>query len=87
MCKPLPHLIHATRCRFLALSVTYMVIFIVVGSAIQLKFFLLNNYGIQIIFYFVFLNNQVAWTFLTATIFSKTKTATGTRPGTQNLSS
>lgn len=55
-----------------------MIIFMVVGSAIQLNFFLLNDYGIQIIFYFVFLNNQVAWTFLTATIFSKTKTATGT---------
>lgn len=61
---------------FLVLSIIYMVCFVGFGSAIGLKFFRLNDYSIQIVFYFIYINLQIALGFLAATAFSDVKTAT-----------
>lgn len=61
---------------FLLLSCMYGILTILVGSAINLKIFRLNNYAIQIIFYFIFLNSQVALGFLLSTFFSNIRTVT-----------
>lgn len=42
-----------------------------------LKFFLVNDYSIQFVFYFIYINLQVALAFLVAAFFSNVKTATG----------
>ncbi|KAF2315949.1 hypothetical protein GH714_040744 [Hevea brasiliensis] len=41
-----------------------------------LKFFTLNDYGIQIVFYFIYINLQISVAFLVAAFFSNVKTAT-----------
>eukprot|EP01052_Picozoa_sp_SAG31_P019455 SAG31_NODE_1418_length_8439_cov_20.075540_2_plen_110_part_00 len=46
------------------------------GNVIQLSFFTRNSTGVQFVFYFIFGNLQISWTFLVSTVFSKTKTAT-----------
>eukprot|EP01018_Ginkgo_biloba_P024057 Gb_37630 [translate_table: standard] len=61
---------------FLVLSIVYMVCFVLFGTAIGLKFFRLNDYSIQFVFYFIYINLQIALGFLAATMFSKVKTAT-----------
>ncbi|XXG81173.1 hypothetical protein AAC387_Pa09g1870 [Persea americana] len=61
---------------FFLISSIYMIWFAVMGSVVGLEIFLLNNYTIQLVFYFVYLNLQVAFTFLAATVFSDVKTAT-----------
>ncbi|KAK7292227.1 hypothetical protein RIF29_08003 [Crotalaria pallida] len=63
---------------FLALSVIYMLCFVIFGSLIGLKFFILNDYSIQFVFYFIYVNLQVSLAFLVATMFSNVKTATVT---------
>lgn len=63
-------------CYFLALSIVYMFCFILFGSIIGLKFFRLNSYTIQLVFYFVYMNLQIALGFLASTIFSNVRTAT-----------
>lgn len=42
-----------------------------------LKFFTLNYYSLQSVFYFVFINLQIALAFFLAAFFSDVKTATG----------
>jgi hypothetical protein len=42
-----------------------------------LKFFTLNDYSIQFVFYFIFINLQIALAFLAAAMFSNVKTASG----------
>jgi len=42
-----------------------------------LKFFTLNAYSIQLVFYFIYINLQIALAFLVSAFFSNTKTATG----------
>lgn len=42
-----------------------------------LKFFTLNDYSIQFVFYFTFVNLQIVLAFLTAAFFSNVKTAEG----------
>ncbi|KAL8465014.1 hypothetical protein ACS0TY_034480 [Phlomoides rotata] len=61
---------------FLALSTIYMTCFVIFGSVIGLKFFTLNDYGIQFAFYFLYINLQVSLAFLVADLFSNVKTAT-----------
>ncbi|MCO5597007.1 hypothetical protein L7F22_051079 [Adiantum nelumboides] len=61
---------------FLALSIVYMFSFILFGSLIGLKFFRLNSYSLQVVFYFIYLNLQIACGFLAATFFSNVRTAT-----------
>ncbi|KAH6797363.1 ABC2-like protein 6 [Perilla frutescens var. hirtella] len=61
---------------FLAISLIYMICFVVFGSGIGLKFFTLNDYSIQFVFYFLYINLQVSLAFLVADLFSNVKTAT-----------
>uniref|UniRef100_A0A1D1XY01 ABC transporter A family member 7 n=1 Tax=Anthurium amnicola TaxID=1678845 RepID=A0A1D1XY01_9ARAE len=60
---------------FLFISSVYMLLFVVFGSLIGLKFFKLNDYSIQFVFYFLFINLQIVLAFLAATFFSDVKTA------------
>ncbi|KAK9090674.1 hypothetical protein Sjap_023851 [Stephania japonica] len=62
---------------FLFISSAYMICFVVFGSVIGLKFFRLNDYSIQFVFYFIYINLQIAISFLVATFFSNVKTASG----------
>ncbi|GJZ90411.1 ABC transporter A family member 7-like protein [Tanacetum coccineum] len=60
---------------FLAISLVYMFCFVAFGSAVGLKFFTLNDYTIQFVFYFFYVNLQIALAFLVAALFSNVKTA------------
>ncbi|XP_076893261.1 ABC transporter A family member 7-like [Bidens hawaiensis] len=60
---------------FLAISLFYMFCFVVFGSAVGLKFFTLNDYSVQFVFYFIYINLQISLAFLVAAIFSNVKTA------------
>lgn len=89
---------------FLALSIVYMLCFVIFGSLIGksatsvtifflsffpflfdttawffsgLNFFTMNDYSIQFVFYFIYINLQIALAFLLASVFSNVKTATG----------
>ncbi|WJX95489.1 Phospholipid-transporting ATPase abca7, variant 2 [Trifolium repens] len=63
---------------FLVLSVFYMLCFVIFGSVLGLKFFTLNDYSIQFVFYFIYINLQISLAFLLASFFSNVKTATVT---------
>ncbi|BBN10058.1 ABC-2 type transport system ATP-binding protein [Marchantia polymorpha subsp. ruderalis] len=65
-----------TYAYFLALSLVYFFFFVALGSAVGLKFFRLNSYSMQFVFFFIYMNLQIALSFLVATIFQNTKTAT-----------
>ncbi|XP_038985168.1 ABC transporter A family member 7-like isoform X2 [Phoenix dactylifera] len=60
---------------FLFLSSAYVLSFVILGSVIGLKFFTLNDYSIQFVFYFTSINLQIVLAFLTAAFFSNVKTA------------
>ncbi|KAL7098748.1 hypothetical protein ACP275_09G037200 [Erythranthe tilingii] len=60
---------------FLAISSIYMLCFVIFGSAIGLNFFRLNDYSIQFVFYFLYINLQICLAFLVADWFSHVKTA------------
>lgn len=55
--------------------ILYIIIFLVFGSAIGLKMFTLNSYGIQIILYLLFGINMIALAFLLSCLFSSSRTA------------
>ncbi|KAM0906093.1 hypothetical protein ACQ4PT_017043 [Festuca glaucescens] len=61
---------------FFALSAVYMIVFIIFGSLIGLRFFTANDYNIQIVFFFIYINLQIALAFFTASFFSSVKIAT-----------
>ncbi|RDX64090.1 ABC transporter A family member 8 [Mucuna pruriens] len=61
---------------FLALSIVYMLCFVIFGSVIGLKFFTMNDYSIQFVFFFIYINLQISLAFLLASLFSNVKTAT-----------
>lgn len=42
-----------------------------------LKFFTINDYSIQFVFYFIYMNLQIAAAFLVASMFSNVKACTG----------
>ncbi|CAJ2664517.1 unnamed protein product [Trifolium pratense] len=63
---------------FLALSMIYMSCFVIFGSILGFKFFTLNDYSIQFVFYFIYINLQISLAFLLASFFSNVKTATVT---------
>ena len=60
---------------FLFIYCCYILILLIVGSAINLKFFRLTNYGLQIIFFFVWGNCLIACAFLASVFFTNAKTA------------
>ncbi|KAK7354195.1 hypothetical protein VNO80_19654 [Phaseolus coccineus] len=61
---------------FLAISIVYMLCFVIFGSVIGLNFFTMNDYSIQFVFYFIYINLQIVLAFLLASAFSNVKTAT-----------
>ncbi|KAM3316743.1 hypothetical protein ACQJBY_034716 [Aegilops geniculata] len=61
---------------FFALSALYMILFVTFGSLIGLGFFTTNDYSIQIVFYFIYINLQIALAFFAASFFSSVKIAT-----------
>ncbi|XP_021733807.1 ABC transporter A family member 10-like [Chenopodium quinoa] len=60
---------------FVIVSLIYMLCFVAVGSLLGLSFFRLNDYSIQFVFYFVYINLQVSVAFLATGLFSNIKTA------------
>ncbi|CAH9126171.1 unnamed protein product [Cuscuta epithymum] len=60
---------------FLAISSIYMLCFVIFGSLIGLKFFTLNDYSIQLVFYLIYINLQIAVAFLVAALFNNVRTA------------
>lgn len=60
---------------FLFIYCCYILILLIVGSAINLQFFRLTNYGLQIIFFFVWGNCLIAFAFLASVFFTNAKTA------------
>ncbi|KAL3716507.1 hypothetical protein ACJRO7_008153 [Eucalyptus globulus] len=61
---------------FLCISSIYMLCFVIFGSVIGLNFFTLNDYSMQFVFYFIYINLQISLAFLVAAFFSSVKTAT-----------
>ncbi|KAI7982872.1 ABC transporter A family member 12 [Camellia lanceoleosa] len=51
------------------------VMFCVIWLSYRLKFFTLNDYSIQFVFYFIYVNLQISLAFLVASIFANVKTA------------
>ncbi|KAB1216655.1 ABC transporter A family member 8 [Morella rubra] len=60
---------------FLLISLVYMLSFVIFGSVIGLKFFTLNDYSLQFVFYFIYVNLQISLAFLAAAMFSNVKTS------------
>jgi ABC-type multidrug transport system fused ATPase/permease subunit len=60
---------------FLVFSTVYMIIFVIFGSIIGVNFFKINNYSIQFVFFFSFINLQIVLAFLASSFFSKVNTA------------
>eukprot|EP00245_Coleochaete_scutata_P004463 TRINITY_DN17100_c0_g1_i1.p1 TRINITY_DN17100_c0_g1~~TRINITY_DN17100_c0_g1_i1.p1 ORF type:complete len:988 (-),score=185.09 TRINITY_DN17100_c0_g1_i1:153-3116(-) len=61
---------------FLVLSSAYMFLLVLLGSAMNLKFFRINSYSIQFAFYFIFINNQIAFSFFFSSFFKFSRPAT-----------
>ncbi|EEF52145.1 abc transporter, putative [Ricinus communis] len=61
---------------FLVISLLYMLVFVIFGSSVGLKIFYMNDYSIQFVFYFLYINLQISMGFLLAALFSYVKTAT-----------
>ncbi|KAL1210259.1 ABC transporter A family member 4 [Cardamine amara subsp. amara] len=60
---------------FLSISTLYIVCLMIFGSAIGLKFFRYNDYSMQFIFYFLYINLQISIAFLLSSAFSRAETA------------
>ncbi|XP_065877086.1 ABC transporter A family member 8-like isoform X2 [Euphorbia lathyris] len=60
---------------FLLISLMYVIVLVIFGSLVGLKFFMLNDYSLQFVFYFIYINLQIAMAFLVAALFSHVKTA------------
>ncbi|XP_068649278.1 ABC transporter A family member 8-like [Aristolochia californica] len=64
-----------TYAYFLIISSVYMTCFVLFGSMLGLNSFRLNDYTVQLVFYFVYMNLQIAFAFIASTFFSEVKTA------------
>ncbi|XP_068649279.1 ABC transporter A family member 7-like [Aristolochia californica] len=60
---------------FLFISSIYMFWFFLLGSAIGLEIFQRNSYSVQLLFFFVYINLQITFAFLAASVFSDARTA------------
>ncbi|ESQ45797.1 hypothetical protein EUTSA_v10011038mg [Eutrema salsugineum] len=60
---------------FLAISTLFIICLMIFGSAIGLKFFRINDYSLQFVFYFLNINLQISIAFLISSAFSKVETA------------
>ncbi|KAG2425810.1 hypothetical protein HXX76_013435 [Chlamydomonas incerta] len=61
---------------YLILYVIYMIIFMVFGAGVGLEIFRRTSIGIQIIFYFLFGNNMIAFSFVLSSLFGSSRTST-----------
>ncbi|XP_031488370.1 ABC transporter A family member 7-like [Nymphaea colorata] len=61
---------------FLFISFVYMFGFVFFGSIIGLDFFRVNDYSLQFVLYFIYINLQIMLAFLASSVFSDVKTAT-----------
>ncbi|KAH7657402.1 Sulfate-transporting ATPase protein [Dioscorea alata] len=64
-----------TYAYFLLISSLYILVFILFGSFLGLKIFTLNDYSVQSVFYFIYINLQIALAFFSSIFFSEVKTA------------
>lgn len=60
---------------YLVLYILYIAVFIAIGSAVDLGIFRLTDYSIQIVFYFLFGNLQIAFAFMLSSLFRSSMTA------------
>ncbi|KAK3156341.1 hypothetical protein QOZ80_2AG0105930 [Eleusine coracana subsp. coracana] len=67
-----------TYCYFLILSLLYVLFLVIFGSVVDLKLFRLNDYRVQFVVYFAYINLQISFAFLVATYFSDVRIATVT---------
>ncbi|KAF0936072.1 hypothetical protein E2562_038568 [Oryza meyeriana var. granulata] len=65
-------------CYFFLLSLLYVMSFTLFGSVLGLRFFRLNDYSLQFVYYIAYMNLQISFAFLMATCFSSVRTATVT---------
>ncbi|XP_052143913.1 ABC transporter A family member 8-like [Oryza glaberrima] len=65
-------------CYFFLLSLLYVMSFTLFGSVLGLRFFRLNDYSVQFVYYFAYMNLQISFAFLMASCFSSVRTATVT---------
>ncbi|KAK4719446.1 hypothetical protein R3W88_017784 [Solanum pinnatisectum] len=65
-----------TYAYFLLISSLYMFGFVAFGSLLGISIFLRNAFSIQFVFYFIYINLQIACAFLLAGFFKDVKTAT-----------
>ncbi|XP_015688864.2 ABC transporter A family member 10-like [Oryza brachyantha] len=65
-------------CYFFLLSLLYVMSFTLFGSVLGLRFFRLNDYSLQFVYYSAYMNLQISFAFLMATCFSSVRTATVT---------
>ncbi|XP_037433265.1 ABC transporter A family member 7-like [Triticum dicoccoides] len=61
---------------FFSLSVVYIIMLVIFGSLIGLRFFTTNDYGIQFVFYLIHIKMQTALAFFTSSFFSSVEIAT-----------
>jgi len=52
-----------------------IILFVIIGSAVGLKYFIKNSYGVQAIFYILYGQVQMAFTFFLSSLFSNSRTA------------
>ncbi|KAF8691503.1 hypothetical protein HU200_040649 [Digitaria exilis] len=62
-------------CYFFLLSLLYMFFLVFFGSCAGIKLFTLNDYRVQFVVYFAYMNLQISFAFLMATYFSNVRTA------------
>ena len=59
------------------LSLSLLLVVLSTGLFAGLKFFTSNDYSIQLVFYFIYINLRISLAFLVAAVFSNVRTATG----------
>ncbi|KAF5178760.1 Abc transporter a family member [Thalictrum thalictroides] len=64
-----------TYAYYLILSISYVMCFMVCGFIARLDIFIKNDYSIQALFYFIYINLQIATAFLLSTLLSSVKMA------------
>jgi ABC-type multidrug transport system ATPase subunit len=65
-----------TYAYYVVLFCVYMICFIIFGSLARLSFFTKNDYSIQAVFYFLYINMIISFAFLISSVFRDAKTAT-----------
>ncbi|GMH40482.1 hypothetical protein BSKO_08386 [Bryopsis sp. KO-2023] len=61
---------------YLTIYSVYMIVFLIIGSLVDLAIFTRNDYSVMIIFFFLFGNVQIAFAFVLSTFFRGSRTST-----------